>query len=226
MRHRRVTLVVVGLRTYLGREVCRFGRALGHRMVAVVDGQPPELTEPWMHGIHWMTDTDPLTASWPDDPLAAILYCDTTLWEGDLWEGGRRSFEEVLLKRPQQLMEAAAEHTPPLRFVLRSTVRQPFLPSRFTAFCREAERRLVDTDLPSSIFRLPLLYGPDRPDSVAAMAISRILSRLPLLGGRAPRTMRVETAALAMLRAALEPDICGVFKPDDIARLGDVMIAQ
>ncbi len=223
MNRHRVTLLVYGANTYLGREVARFGRALGHRMVCVVDRAVPDLEEPWMHGVHWVTGGDPLAETWPDAPLTALLYCDTALWDG-----GRHRFAQVLVERPRQLIAAAErrEHRP--RFILRSTVDQPLLPSGFTASHHLAEQLLIESSLPGAIFRLPLLFGPDRPDSVAAMIVTRALNRLPLITSSNPALvpMRVETAALAMLRAALEPQIEGILDPEAIATIGDVMIAQ
>lgn len=219
MRRNRVTLFVYGSKTYLGREVARFARAMGHRTVGIVDGEIPEPTEPWMHGIHWVSEGNPLEQTWPDPPLRAILYCHTALWDGD-----RHRFEEILYDRPRQLIESAQRGELRPRFVLRSTVPQPLLPSGHLRFHRKAEEVVLRSDLPSAIFRLPLLYGPDRPDSVAAMVATRILRRAMASGLTAP--MRVETAALAMLRAALEPEIEGIFEPEEIEGLGDVMIAQ
>ena len=222
MRHQRVTLVVYGMHTYLGREVARFGRAMGHRVVGVVDGPIPEFDQPWMHGIEWNDTSDPLTPPWPDGPPAAVLYCDTTLY------GQRRRFERILVDRPTQLIETVQQLTPTPCFVLRSTIDQPLLPSGYTAGCRRAEQRLANADIDSAVLRLPLIYGPDRPDSVAAMMIAESLSRLPVIsdGLHNPVSLRVETAALAALRAGLEPDVSGLLSPDDIAQLGDVMIPQ
>ncbi len=223
MNHRRVTLSIYGAGTYLGREVARFARAMGHRVVAIVDGALPRKDEPWMHGIQWVSDSPPGSEPWAEEPPAAIIYCDTALWSGT-----RRRFEQILLRRPTELMEAAESLATPPRFVLRSTVRQPLLPSGFTTHHRRAEALLEATELPATILRFPLLYGPDKPDSVAAMMVVRALG-LMTFGDRrhqAFATMRVERAALAALRAALEPDISGVLEPDAIARIGDVMIPQ
>ncbi len=223
MDHRRVTLLIDGMNTYLGREVARFGRAMGHRMVGIVDDSIPALEEPWMHGIHWMTDRDKALYGWPEGPPAAIVYTDTALWNGD-----RRRFEEILVRRPSQWVDSASQLDPPPRFVLRSTIDQPLLSSRFTACYRRTEEVIGQSSLSSAILRFPLLYGPDRPDSVAAMMVLRGLRRIPLGSNKRPfpPPMRVETAALACLRASLEPDLTGLFGPEDIARIGDVMIPQ
>lgn len=220
MPQHRVTIVVYGLRTYLGREVARFGRAMGHRMVAVVDGQPPVRDEPWMHGIHWMTGRDPLVDEWPDGPPAAIVYCDTAL------HGPNQRFRRVLADRPIRLAEDAARLTPRPRLVLRSTIDQPLLPTAFTRQSRRAETAIAEADLEAAILRCPVLYGPDRPDSVAAMMIAEALARMPTAGTDGPPAIRVETAALAALRGALEPDMVGTYGPAEIARIGDVMIPQ
>ena len=219
MNRQRRTVLIYGARSYLGGEVARFGRAMGHRMVAVVNGSIPERDQPWMHGVHWTTDFDALIADWPQGPPAAIVYCDTALWDG-----GRGRFDRLLVQRPKRLFEAAQTLRPPPRFVLRSTVDQPFLSSKYTAACRRAEQLLADSSLDSVILRLPLLYGPDRPDSVAAMMVSEAVRRAARRPDLAP--MRVERAALAALRAALEPDLSGILEPAQIARVGDVMIPQ
>lgn len=223
MVRQRVTLFVYGLTTYLGREVARFGRAMGHRIVAIGPGPMPAVDEPWMHGIQWNLGGQAIDLEDVEERPAAILYCSTALWSG---EGGR--FERIIVDGPRQLVEAAAQLPHPPRFVLRSTTRQHFLASGFTAHHRRAEQVVARSGLDFVILRLPLLYGPDRPDSVAAMMVGRVLDRVPLsfVSRRAPRTMRVETAALAALRAALEPDIAGILEPQEVARIGDVMIPQ
>lgn len=211
------TLLVFGAQTYLGQEVARFGRALGHKIFALVEGTTiPEPVHPWMHGVQWVGESfSSIQVFEAQEPLA-IIYCDTTLHRGSR----DRSFRRVLSERPAELIVAASqtrrEALP--RFVLRSTIDQPLLPSAFTIQSRQAEEILLNSPLPSAIFRLPLLYGPDRPDSVFAMALTRLFPPLAAL--------RVETAALAMLRAALDPHISGILHPDEIARIGDVMIAQ
>lgn len=215
------TLVVVGGSTYVGQEVARFGRALGHRIILTFLESPPELTEPWMHGVRWEPLSTLVLADF--DPLA-VIYCDTCLVEER-----RGQQEEILLHRPRALMQACQRLTRPPRFVLRSTVTQPFLPRRFTSLQRQSEENLKATELDQVVLQMPLLYGPLRPDSVAAMLITRLLLTLPSLprGERAAlRPLRVETAALALLRAALEPDLPGILTTEEIAHLGDVMIAQ
>ena len=222
MRQHNKTLLIYGMRTYLGREVARFGRAMGHRIVAVVDGQRPELDHPWMHGVQWTTERTPLEDTWPEGPPGAVIYCDTVL------SGAPRQFRWVLADRPHQLAQRAAGMDRRPRFVLRSTVHQPLLPSRFTAEHHRGERLVTNTGVDTAVLRVPILYGPDRPDSTAAMAIAEGLRRIPLPSVREniPPCLRVETAALAALRAALEPDLIGTFDPEEIARIGDVMIPQ
>ena len=222
--HRRLTLMVFGAHTYLGQEVARFGRAMGHRMIACTDKESlPKPEHPWMHGVHWVTNPEPDLHIWPDGPPAALLYCDTTLFDGQ-----HRSFQEILVQRPGRLVNKALPLRPPPRFIFRSTIPQPFLPSSFTTSSRRIEDRIADSTLPFAVLRFPLLYGPDRPDSVAARVVMSAVSRLPFISSiqAFPISMRVETAALAMLRAALEPSISGFLEPEEIARIGDVMIAQ
>ena len=222
MRHQQRTLVVYGIDTYIGREIARFGRAMGHRMVAVVDEPIPEFDEPWLHGIQWVTDTDPLVADWLQGPPAAVIYVATVL------SGSQRRFQWVLADRPHRLAQRASQLQPSPRFVLRSTVAQPFLPAVYTSQCRRAEALIAKVNIEATTLRCPILYGPDRADSVAAMVITEVLRRIPLpaVARHVPTTLRVETAALAGLRAALEPDVTGIVEPDDIAHLGDVMIPQ
>lgn len=222
MPPQRVTLIVYGSHSYLGQEVARLGRAMGHRIVVAVDGTPPSLDAPWMHGVHWTSDTDPLTQSWPEAPLVAAIYCQTALWDGAT---GR--FNRLIVDALNDVLAAATGRKRPPRIVLRSTIAQPLLPAGYTAAHHRAETLVLRSPLPSAIFRLPLIYGPDRPDSVAAMAITNLLRRWPLgQSGADLAPMRVELAALAMLRAALEPRFSGIFDPPAIATMGDVMIAQ
>ncbi len=215
---RQHNLVIFGATTALGREVACLGRALGHRIFAVYQGDPPTLEEPWMHGVQWLplADVD-LTELRP----RSVLYCDTALVETAT---GDRA--EILRDRPRRLIAEAESLDPPPRFVLRSTVDQPFAPEAFTTLSRETEQALTASTLRHVILRMPLLYGPERPDSVAAMMITQGARLLPGLHRPDLRPLPIPMAAMAMLRASLEPDTPSLLTTEEIAHLGDAVIAQ
>lgn len=210
----RATLIVVGTKTYLGEEVARFGRALGHRVIAVVDENIPDPIHPWMMGVHWIESSLPDLHAFYDGSSFLVFYCDQILAEN-----GIRTFAAVQSDRPRALLNQCEElpEKSHRRFIYRSFAPHPFLISGLKEETRRMEARLMKSPLRWSILRFPLLYGPDRPASALAMSMFRIAG-LP--------TLPVETGALAMLRAGLEPDLEGVFEPREIKKIGDVMIAQ
>ena len=218
-RQQRV-LLIFGGQTYLGLEVARFARAMEHRVISVVPGAPPPLEHPWMHGVQWIDQAhqEDSVASLAVQP-GAMIYCDTALWDG-----GQGRFQEILYRRPLGLAEEAAAFLRPPRFVFRSSIHHPLLPASFSWWYRRTEEALMALPLEPVILRMPLLYGPDRPDSTIARVAQRLLR--PVVGGPDAPALRVEQAALATLRAALEPGPGGIMEPPEIAVAGDVMIPQ
>ena len=213
-------LVLYGGQTYLGMEVARFARAMEHQVICVVDGPMPSMEHPWMHGVQWVGAAH-LTESTTSLELSpnALIYCDTTLWDG-----GQGRFQEILYDRPLRLAAAAAAAPQVPRFVFRSSIPHPLLPASYSWWYARAEQALLALPLDPVILRMPVLYGPDRPDSALARVAQRLLR--PFMGGASNRSLRVDQAALATLRAALEPGPGGIVEPAEIAAAGDVMIPQ
>lgn len=210
------TIIIYGAQTYLGREIACYGRALGHQILCVTKA-PPTLTEPWMHGVRWATDSpgSPPQRIFSQTPPTAVIYCATSLYD---------TFEEILLDRPLRLLNAAKELPRQPRFIYRSTAAQPLLPGAFTEYSRQFESHLASSGLSYAALRFPLLFGTERPDSVAAMLLLRALSWTNLTSR--PPAIPVETTALATLRVTLEPEHSGIIAASKIASLGDIMIAQ
>ncbi|RDV37942.1 hypothetical protein DV096_12610 [Bradymonadaceae bacterium TMQ3] len=211
-------LLVFGAHTYLGMEVARLGRAIGHRIVALTPGGAPRLDAPWVAGIEWVQ----ADAFGPDHPGAtpaphALIYCATTHFDD---AEGR--LERHNVKALQGLIEAPGlVHS---RVVYRSAAPTPLVPSAYIESTRRAEAMLNERFPDHVSLRLPLLYGSDRPDSVVGAAIVGLFASLR--PAHYPPPMRVETAAIALLRAALEPEHRGVLHAPEVASLGDALYAQ
>ncbi len=222
MHRSRQTLVIDGIDHYAGAEIARFGRAMGHRIIGLVDGplpDPEDFQHPWMHGVIWLSDPQALSdLDFADHPRALILF------RHSLYNGARQRFQSTHVHRIRSLL-ALVDHWPrTAHVVFRSTVAQPLLPRAYTDTLHAAESLLQPFAPNLTIMRTPLLYGPDRPDSLLAFTLSQALNRLPFARSLIPSPLPVETAALAALRAALEPDPPTLLTPDDIASYGDVMI--
>ena len=222
MTPNRTTLIIDGIDHYMGAEIARFGRAMGHRIIGLLDGplpDPEHFAHPWMHGVIWLTDPDALSDPYfVDHPKAFILT------RHSLFDGHRGRFRSTHIDRLRSLLALADQWPRTAHLVFRSTVAQPLLPRAYTDTLQAAESLLQPFAPHLTIMRTPLLYGPDRPDSLLAFTLSQALNRLPFARSLIPSPLPVETAALAALRAALEPDPPTLLTPDDIASYGDVMI--
>lgn len=213
-----LNLMIFGAETYLGMEVARLGRAMGHRIAALTTEDPPPLQHRWMAGVSWSRATALEPARWPREfrPYAAI-YCATTHYDDAQARQQRRNIEAV-----RALIEART--LAKSRIVYRSAAPTPLVPSTYLSSTRQAEALLAAHHPDHVSARLPLLYGSDRPDSALGAAIVEVIRALR--PRRYARPMRVETAAIALLRAALEPHHRGVLDAPEIATLGDALFAQ
>ncbi len=222
MKYHRQTLIIDGIDHYAGAEIARFGRAMGHRIIGLVDGSPPhpdEFEHPWMHGVIWLGNLEALAdSSFVEAPRALILF------RHSLYNGTAHRFQATHIERLQSLLQLS--HTWPTdpHIVFRSTIAQPLLPRGYTESLHRAETLLAPYQNRLTILRTPLLYGPDRPDSVLAFSLARLINRLPFAPPLIPSPLPVETTALAALRAALEPHPPSLLNPSEIASYGDVMI--
>ncbi|RAL23082.1 hypothetical protein DL240_09355 [Lujinxingia litoralis] len=211
-------LVIFGGETYVGQEVARLGRAIGHQIMVVCQDEPPAPVHPWMAGVHWLRDDSGPKPAWQNDgPIDALIYCATTYFDD---RSGRLQARNVAgVRRVLQMMESLQA-----RLVYRSAAPTPLVPSSYLPSTRQAEA-LLAREAPDHVsLRLPVIYGPDRPDSVMAAAIAGIAHRFN--PGAFALPMRVETAAIALLRAALEPEHQGVLTAPECAQLGDALFAQ
>lgn len=212
-----LTLLIIGAQTYAGMEVARLGRAIGHRIIAVREGGAPPVNAPWVAGVQWEDAAGFGPASEITHAPHALIYCATTYFDD---AEGRLERQNVALLRG--LLEAPG--LAPGRVVYRSAAPTPVVPSAYLESTRRAEALLMDRHPDHVSLRLPLLYGSDRPDSVLGAAIVGLFASLRPTRYAPP--MRVETAAIALLRAALEPEHRGVLHATEVATLGDALYAQ
>ncbi|WP_230467529.1 hypothetical protein [Lujinxingia vulgaris] len=213
-----LTLLIFGVQTYLGQEVARLGRAIGHHVIAVSDEVVPRPHAPWVAGVQWVQ----ASAFEPDrwgvtQTPQAVIYCATTFFDDARGRLERHNVEGV-----RGLIGAGS--LAKSRIVYRSAALTPLVPSFYVQSTRRAEALLAEHHPDHVSLRLPLIYGSDRPDSVLGAAIVGLAASLRPKIYAPP--MRVETAAIALLRAALEPEHQGVLLATEVATLGDAMYAQ
>ncbi|MGM0555165.1 MAG: SDR family oxidoreductase [Myxococcota bacterium] len=229
----RPKIIVFGGSGFLGREICRISRSMGHRIISVSRHGRPGSEERWVQGVDWIEADvlEPDTWSHLLEGTEAIIDC--------IGEAAADSSDvrEDATARPARLIAEHAEDAGCDAVVYISCASAP---PGVSASRREDRRRaeaIFDRRAySSSILRPSLISGGDssgdsggnRPESIARGAMVDLIADTPhpeeWLRDRQP--LRREIVAICALRAALEADIDGILEIEDIAHLGDAMFIQ
>ncbi|MFU8806182.1 MAG: SDR family oxidoreductase, partial [Bradymonadaceae bacterium] len=215
---KREKLVVFGGSGFIGREVCRLGRALGHRMISISRGGRPKLDEPWVQGVEWVQADALEPATWRPllEGAYGVVHCVGTSSQGD---EPAQSF--MHLNRDSAIYAAReAEAAKVRKFVfLSASQAPPSIPEAYLTTKREAEAVITGMDLISVFLRPAIVYGDERPLSkIAAHDEGREQDWIENF-----EPLRVERVAMAALRAVLEEEIEGILDEAAIEHLGDAV---
>lgn len=219
MTIQRTKLLVFGGSGFLGREICRIARAMGHQVISISRSGRPDLDEPWVEGVQWV---------------------QADVFEPDRWSPHLRGVEAVVdcmgepgsnqgdIVDASHLIGERAEAAGVDALVYISLADFPDEAASTLRAHRRAEAALESYDIRLSVLRPAIIEGSDRPDSMIRGALVDLLGRVSGADDWLAENqgIRRETVAICALRAALEHDISGVLDVGDIAHLGDAMFIQ
>ena len=224
MNQSREKIIVLGGSGYIGREICRVGRQLGHHIVSVSKEGRPDDDDPWVEGIEWIQADVFDEEAWTGalDGALSVIDCIGVAVEEDT------TFAET--NQRSALVAAQAAHRAGVgSFVfLSAEMTPPTVDGSYLDAKRAAETALADTDLDVTILRLPIVFAPDAPGGMLQGSLRQLDLAPEQLGewtGEQAGLHRSKVAICA-LRAALEEDISGVLGTDDIEHLGTAAYIQ
>ena len=210
-------IFLAGATGFIGREVARLGRAAGHRIVGLSPAGRPALEEPWVEGIEWLTGDAAEPGDWDDALAKSDVIIDVMSRRGSEAKGGAeptgRLFDNARRARVGRFVHvtAAADF--------------PGASDDYLTSCRRREQELIestDADAPRLVIvRLPPVYGAGRPGSLAALPLLRLAGR-----DHRCKPIPVGQAAMAILRASIEPDHEGIIDCPEAVDLGNAVMLQ
>lgn len=222
----RRTLVVAGGSGFVGRHVCRFAISIGHDVIGLSRRGRPETGEPWEEGVEWHRGDVLAPETWRTkfdlgSCDAAIAALGTTRPSPDDGE----TFERFNRDAVVQFADVARDAAMPTFVLLSAASRPPGIAEGYLEAEREAESRILEMGFERrAVLRSPPAYGAERPTSVAAIPLLRSLGGDD--SGSELEPIPVEQIAIALLRAALEPDVEGVLSAEEVADLGEAVMIQ
>ncbi|MBA2664843.1 MAG: hypothetical protein H0U74_21320 [Bradymonadaceae bacterium] len=150
-------IVVIGGSGFVGREVCRLGRALGHEMLSISPDGRPALDEPWVEGVGWVIGEAAGFESWQQwlEGCYSVVVCEEAELEGQL----------------VALLGAAAERAGARKFVLVSRANA----AATLAQAAEVESDLLARAFTTTILRPAAIFGEGHPLDVLGQELTRAL---------------------------------------------------
>jgi uncharacterized protein YbjT (DUF2867 family) len=220
---------VIGGNGFIGREICRFAVADGHKVGSISrSGRPPNgATNPihqstgnerqndnnsWVDHVDWITADVFDPAQWRDQ----LLDYDTAIHSVGITQESPSDGVTFERTNGDSAIVAAleAERAGINSFVLISaSAKPPGLSERYITAKRRAERALTDLDFRDVVLRPGPLYGEGNPHY--PQAISRILAFIDRYDWFASRLgeaqpLSVDTVAATAFQAAIDPTLTGV----------------
>jgi uncharacterized protein YbjT (DUF2867 family) len=213
-------IAVTGGRGFLGRAVCRAAAQAGLDVLSFGRSPcPPAGSLPPNVHCRQADLFDP--AAWAPylDGCTAVVHTVGTLVENPA-EG--RTYERLIFQAAKVAGDMAVKLGVPRFVFVSADGPRPGTPPSYMDNKRRAEAYLAKLAFTLVVARPSLIYGADRPESLAARQRIERLARLPFVGPRLVRSrpLSVETVARALVRAALDPSVRGVLQIEDLERLG------
>jgi nucleoside-diphosphate-sugar epimerase len=206
-------LFIAGATGQIGREVARLGRAAGHRIVGLSRGGRPAIDQPWVAGIEWHAGDAADPDGWGDELSGSDVVVDALRPGGEADDVTERLFRCARRARVGRFVHVTA------------SAALPGAPADYLERRRRTEQWLLDQQEEDSprlvIVRLPVVYGPDRPGTMAALPLLRLAGR-----DRSCPPIPVGQAGMAILRASVEPDHEGIIDCPEAVALGHAVMIQ
>lgn len=213
-------VLVTGGNGFIGLEICKTGVRRGFEVISVSRRGFPDNNESWMSGVNWVSANIFNTDRWARYLTGVDAVIHTI---GILRERPEHNITYERLNGESVIVTASAAFTANIPvFVMISASDAPPLLKRYITAKREAESFLMEQHGRSVIMRPGLVYGPGRKGSEFIASITRLGSRIPLLGTFPSKyvPVHVTTLAKAVINSVMHDEIQGIISIDEIEKLG------
>lgn len=213
-------ILLTGGNGFVGRQICRIAEGQGVRIVSLSrTGKPTAFFSDDLPSVEWVTADVFDLSSWRHQ----LMDCQAVIHSiGIIAEAPERglTFERTIFESAR-LVGQATRQAGISRFVfLSAAAGAPDTPAAYMENKLAAERFLQTLGLDLTILRPGLIYGPDKPETIAENAQIQQLLTDPVIGPHIwpTRPLPVESVAKVAVRACLEP-LGAILTVDDIERI-------
>ena len=211
-------LLVTGGNGFIGGEVCKVAVARGYEVVGVARSGAPDLDEPWVGEVTWVSADIFEPNLW----RAHLAGCDAVIHSiGILKEQPDKGVTFERINGDAAIVaaeEAARAGVGAFVFVSASTT-PPTVDNAYLEHKRRAETEIAKQDLRAVILRPSLVYGPKRPLSNVVGKAVEFAQKVPGVP-QEDSPMSVETLANAAMSAAEQGEVNRILDIDAIEALG------
>jgi len=213
-------LLVTGGNGFIGLEICKTAVLCGFEVISVSRRGYPDYTESWMSEVNWISANIFNLDRW-SRYLSGVDAVIHTI--GILRERPEHNITFERLNGESVIIAASAAFTARVPvFVMISASDAPPLLKRYISAKRDAESFLLEQNARSVIIRPGLVFGPGRKGSEFIASLTRLGSRIPIIGTLPAKysPVHVTVLAKAVLNTVLNEKIQGIVDIREIEKLG------
>lgn len=213
-------LLVFGGSGFIGSEVCKNAVSAGLDVISISQIEHPPGSEPWMEKVTWVQANIFNVEEWKDylQGGKAVVHCIGIIKE---YPDKGVTFDRINGETAMILAKEAAKAKVPKMCFMSAALKPPRISERYLIAKRNAEKTIKGLDIGYAIFRPGPVYGPRQPMPSWQRAAINFLAKLPLPTDffKKARPIEVEVIGKALFKAALDPDINGIFTNDGIRKI-------
>jgi NADH dehydrogenase len=213
-------VVVTGGNGFIGLEICKTAVSQGFDVISISRRGYPDHKEAWMSGVNWVSANIFNTDRWTGYLTGADAVIHTI---GILREKPDHNITFERLNGESVIVAASAAYTAQVPvFVMISASDAPPILKRYITAKREAESYLLEQKIRAVIMRPGLVYGEGRKGSEVIAALTRLGSRVPVIGTFPSKfsPVHVSILAKAVINSILNAHIQGIIQIHEIEKLG------
>lgn len=206
---------------FLGKQICEMASQQGISVISVArSGQPKGIQEEDYQNVTWVAGDVFTPATWEShlDNCFAVIHCIGILEEQ---AESNTTYEKMILQSATIVGTAAKLHGVQSFVYISAGAAAPDTPAGYMKNKLAAEAFLQSLDIDLTILKPGMLYGTERPETIAENEELQKLLDDPFIGPqlRPNRPLPVATVARIALYAATREHFCQKLYVDDMEKL-------
>jgi uncharacterized protein YbjT (DUF2867 family) len=213
-------ILVFGGSGFIGSEVCKNAVLNQLEVISISQmGHPPE-SDDWMEKVTWVQADIFNVKEWNSylQEAKAVVHCIGIVKE---YPEKGVTYDRINGETAIILAKEAAKAGVPKMCFMSAALKPPRISDHYLTAKREAEKVIKSLNIGYAIFRPGPIYGKRQPMAAWQRTVINLLAKFPLPTDffKKARPIEVEVVGEALFKAALNPDIEGIFTNDEIRKI-------